>query len=413
MIEIKMQQDKLKTARRNELDWLRVLAFGLLIFYHLGMYYVADWSWHIKSPHQSEWLQMVMLWSGQWRMPLLFLISGSAVAFVVRRMSLTQFYWSRYVRVLLPLLFGMAVIVVPQVFAEGRLNGMIASDVGFFRVWFAYLDQSSELFTDHKTIGDWHVTWNHLWFLMYVFCYSLIIWGLKCAGSAIAAMAHRTDSDRNSDCNGGDAYRDRVWGMLEQRVPAVFLVLAPIILFHLYGKLIYPHFPITHAFIDDFFNHARYLTAFLFGYAVVRMPKAWKCIGDIRWFTLIAAVFGFVSVLVLYKGGSLGGGDYKAEIDNFAWSFNAWVWVLVVCGWGQRWFNRSSPVIHYLNGGVYCYYILHQTVIITFAYNMRDYHLGPVVEPLLLTLVTILSCLLGYELIKRIPGLRLLMGVVR
>lgn len=34
--------------RRYDLDWLRIIAFGLLIFYHVGMFYV-DWSWHVKS----------------------------------------------------------------------------------------------------------------------------------------------------------------------------------------------------------------------------------------------------------------------------------------------------------------------------------------------------------------------------
>lgn len=67
-------------TRKHELDWLRVLAFGLLIIYHIGMAYVADWGWHVKSSHQSEFLQNLMLWSNQWRMPLLFIISGAAVS---------------------------------------------------------------------------------------------------------------------------------------------------------------------------------------------------------------------------------------------------------------------------------------------------------------------------------------------
>lgn len=407
---MRMQQDKLKIARRNELDWLRVLAFGLLIFFHIGMFYVADWDWHIKSQQQSEWLQVVMLWSGQWRMLLLFLISGSAVAFIIRRMTLTQFFLSRHTRVLLPLLFGMAVIVVPQVFVEGRLNGMIGGDVGFFRFSFAYLNQSSELFSGHKMSGSWHITWNHLWFLAYAFCYSLIIWGLKSGLLVMEVLLHRIGGD------GGSVSRHRFrecWGIWEARVPGTVVLMIPIALFFLNGKFFYPHFPITHALVDDFFNHARYFTAFLFGYAVVRMPRVWESIEHIRWFTFIAAVLSFTSVLFLYKGGSFGGGDYKNELDNFVWSFNAWVWVLVICGWGQRWFDRSNPVIHYLNKGVYCYYILHQTVIISFAYVIRDYNLGFVVEPVLLVLVTVVSCLLGYELVKRIPGLRLMMGVVR
>ena len=38
-----------KSTRRYDLDQLRVLAFGVLILYHVGMFYVADWGWHIKS----------------------------------------------------------------------------------------------------------------------------------------------------------------------------------------------------------------------------------------------------------------------------------------------------------------------------------------------------------------------------
>ena len=34
-------------TRRYDLDWLRVIAFGLLIFYHIGMFYVS-WDFHVK-----------------------------------------------------------------------------------------------------------------------------------------------------------------------------------------------------------------------------------------------------------------------------------------------------------------------------------------------------------------------------
>ena len=40
------------TQRRYDLDWLRIGAFALLIFYHVGMYYVT-WDWHVKSRHAS------------------------------------------------------------------------------------------------------------------------------------------------------------------------------------------------------------------------------------------------------------------------------------------------------------------------------------------------------------------------
>ena len=33
-------------VRRYDLDWLRIIAFGLLILYHVGMFYVT-WGWHV------------------------------------------------------------------------------------------------------------------------------------------------------------------------------------------------------------------------------------------------------------------------------------------------------------------------------------------------------------------------------
>ena len=35
-------------TRRYDLDWLRVGVFALLIFYHVGMFFVP-WGWHIKN----------------------------------------------------------------------------------------------------------------------------------------------------------------------------------------------------------------------------------------------------------------------------------------------------------------------------------------------------------------------------
>lgn len=44
------------SERRIDLDWVRILAFGLLIFYHVGMLYVS-WGFHIKSVHRLTWLE--------------------------------------------------------------------------------------------------------------------------------------------------------------------------------------------------------------------------------------------------------------------------------------------------------------------------------------------------------------------
>jgi len=391
MIQQAMEREPTRASRRYELDWLRVLAFGLLIFYHIGMYYVSDWGFHIKSQHQSEWLQNVMLWSGQWRMSLLFLISGCAVAFLLRKMRLRDFYWSRYTRLLLPLFFGMAVVVVPQVYAEmasqGRLGG-----VGYWQLWAAYLNQDSPLFADNKTLGTWHVTWNHLWFLMYVYIYSVVAWA-----SALAFRMFRLSG---------------VWPQIEKRVaPVLMIVGIPLILLYLNGQLLHESYPPSNDFINDFFNHGRYFLAFVMGIVLVRAPGYWLAVRQWRKITLVAALFAYSCVLFLFNGGEFGAGDFAQAMQGLVWTSNGWLWILAICGWAQHMLNSDNAVIRYLNGGVYCYYILHQTVIIALAYNLAPFALGPVLEPFFLIVFTILLCLGGYEALRRIPGLRICFGI--
>src|SRR5262249_10090149 len=70
--------------RRYDLDWVRIGAFILLIFYHVGMYYVT-WDWHVKSPYSSHAVEPLMMLTQPWRLSLLFLVSGVATAYLLER----------------------------------------------------------------------------------------------------------------------------------------------------------------------------------------------------------------------------------------------------------------------------------------------------------------------------------------
>src|SRR3982751_6312302 len=103
-------------GRRYALDWVRICAFGLLIFFHVGMYYVT-WGWHVKSPFASHAIEPLMLLSAPWRLSLLFFVSGCATASRPGRPG-GGFRRARTQRLLIPLALGMWVIVPPQSWAE-------------------------------------------------------------------------------------------------------------------------------------------------------------------------------------------------------------------------------------------------------------------------------------------------------
>jgi glucan biosynthesis protein C len=166
--------------RRYDIDWLRTLAFGLLILYHVGMYYVFEWGWHIKSVQQSVWLQDMMILINPWRMSLLFFVSGMALALFLRKAQQQTFAWQvfamRSKRLLVPLIFSMYVIVPPQLFYElQQQNGLSLGYWSFLQEYWN-VDTSLAPFK-HSSIGL--LTWNHLWFLPYLWCYSLLLLLLK------------------------------------------------------------------------------------------------------------------------------------------------------------------------------------------------------------------------------------------
>ncbi len=70
--------------RRYDLDWLRVIAFALLMLFHTGMLF-STWDWHVKNLETSDAFDYVMRFVHQWRMPLLFFISGAAVWFAMEK----------------------------------------------------------------------------------------------------------------------------------------------------------------------------------------------------------------------------------------------------------------------------------------------------------------------------------------
>lgn len=107
----------MKQTRLHELDWLRVIAILILLGCHTGMIFVS-WSWHIKSAETSRVLETVMAWLHYWRMPLLLFISGAGACFALGFRRPLQFLAERHRRLLAPLVFGMLVIVPPQIYLE-------------------------------------------------------------------------------------------------------------------------------------------------------------------------------------------------------------------------------------------------------------------------------------------------------
>ena len=361
--------------RRYDIDALRVFAFGLLILYHVGMFYVADWGWHVKSAYQAEWLQLPMMVVNQWRMPLLFIISGLAISFVVERYSPGRLALRRIWRLLLPLVFGMAFIVAPQCYYEALTKGLIEPGFGRFMLqYLTFQDFPGDAWGGEEMIV-W--TWNHLWYLAYILCYTLVLLALVAAAPrALVWLRARVESLRG-----------------------IWLVGLPVAVLTIYGTFIYPLFPeMNHALVDDWYSHAMYGSFFLLGFLIGRNEGLWQEFARLRSITLACAVVMFILFNL---------------VDNLVVVYlNRWLWLMAVFGWGYQYLNRPRKWLPYATEAVYPWYILHQTITIVLGYQLARLSLGPVIEPLLVLTGTIVGCWALHEfVIRRTRLLRPLFGL--
>ncbi len=378
-------------SRRYDVDWLRSLAFILLIFYHIGMFYVEGWGWHVKSEYQSQFLRNIMLLVNQWRMPLIFLISGVALSLVEHKIGLWQLFKMRFVRVFIPLVIGMYLIVPPQLYYQLVQNEGFSE--GYFNFYQLYIDVDTNAYPKYQHPPNGLITWNHLWYLPYLFTYTLVYMLIK----PILIKIN--------------------WQLLTSKLPTWLIFLIPALLFSYYSIVLEPLFPKTHALIGDWYNHAYSFTAFMMGYILAKSPNIWQMLIEKRKMWLALALIGFAITIARYNRSPGFDINYQEASDivqffiHFIWRANTVLWLFAVIGFSGFYLNKSSAVLSYLNEAVLPWYILHQTIIIIVAMNFAKYSLGGFAESLLVTISTFLLCFVGYELIKRNKVTRFIFGM--
>lgn len=382
--------------RRHDIDALRVFAFALLILYHSAMVYVADWDFHLKSSYQAEWLQWPMIVMNRWRMPLLFMISGVAIGLARVEGRRLAFAAARTVRLLLPLLFGMFVVVAVQAYCEGRANGHVAPGVAafFLRYW-----QVRPWPPGSFSGWEYGITWNHLWYLAYLLPYTLLLLAamplLRRAGTVLATA--------------------------RPAFASLLLLALPVLWLGFVRVWVAPRHPETHSLVGDWTVHAESLPLFLLGYVLAANAGFWDWIRRVRWATLtVAALAIAVELSLRWLGRHPPPGPPPGwalhvpwtGIEHGARAAYTWFALLAIFGWGLACLNRPFRWLPYCTEAVFSWYVLHQTLIIVLAYRLVPLRLGPVVESALVVGGTIAGCLLLHEFaIRRSRILRPLFGL--
>jgi glucans biosynthesis protein C len=378
-------ETSLSNQRSYDLDWLRFIAIVILLFFHTGMWF-NEWGWHVKNNETSVTFQYWMIWSHFFRMPLLLFISGAGTYMALGKRTPKKFAGERFRRLFIPLVFGMFVIVPPQIYYE------------HIKEYTGYWDFYKTVF-NFVPYPEGSFSWHHLWFILYLFIYSLLA----------LPLLNFVRSERSEKFKSNvSKFLTHPLGIL--LIPSVFILITQI--------LLRPYFPEeTHDLVQDWAFFTFYFIFFIMGIICYSIPNLWKAIGDNRTYLLMAMLISLVPFYTCYF--------HYRELIVLPWDertieiifdvtalFVSWFTVITIIGYGQHYLNKPHPWLSKINEGLYPFYILHQTVIIAIGYYICQLDWSITAKYWTISLLTAAFCVgLYLTLIRTNKVMRFLFGL--
>jgi len=344
------------TERRHDIDWLRVIAIGLLLIYHIAIIF-QPWAMFVGFIRSTEsleklWTPMTML--NVWRIPFLFYVSGMGFYFAMKKRNWKQLLTERSMRILIPFLFGIVAITPLHMFIFQK----------FYHLPLSYFPHT-----------------GHLWFLGNIFVYVLLL-----APFFLFLIKKEEGKFRNT-------LSFIMKNPLGPIAMSVFFVLEAIIIkpqvFTLYAET-------WHGFFLG-------LLAFFFGFLFVYSGKMfWQTVAKWKCLYITLAVVLFTIRLFVFATNSPG---YLMVIESNCWIFG-------IFGLGYQYLNKPSAVLSYLSQAAYPIYIVHMFVLYAGALLILPLELNPFMKFIYISAFTFIVSFLIFEfIIRRILFLRPFFGL--
>lgn len=374
-----------KPQRLYYLDWLRVGAFGLLFLFH-ALRFFDDYPWHIKNGDSSIAVNYFVEFVHNWRMQLIFLISGAGTFFAIRARK-ERFIRDRWLRLIVPYIFGIIVLIPPQKYLEAVHQGRFE---GSF--WSFLLSYPQSLFSADIGISlSWtgHLAY-HIWYLAYLFIQTMLL---------LPILKLLRD---NHYCRKAiDQLFESLWNLSYLFIPLIFIEF-----------LLRPQYP-------DYLNWADfavYTTYFLLGYLFQLNENLIQAVErNVRVLLTIGISCTLVSILLRAQLA-------QWSVPQLRWEYlliialkniNTLAWVLAILGLAKKLLSFNHPLLHDLNQGILPFYILHQTVIILIGFFVVQWSLGIIEKFVFIFSISLVVTIGFYQAIWRVALLRFLFGMRR
>ena len=411
--------------RRYDIDWLRIILFGLLIPFHvaIGVYwstYGGEINPNLGEITETDRLEiaeegndytaesvspisMFLHWMHQWRLAALFMISGMGTAFAYRKRIWKDFLKERTKRLIVPMFFGAWTMGFASQVITGEISLDAESLISSFLLGILWrsLIFWIPIFGKLLALG-------HLWFLWNLFFYSVL-------------MIPIFNAVRNNPEGFWSRSIKRVFSMRWNIGP---LFLMPFML-SLTEILFKPWFP---GFIGVAYEWFWFLIFFAIGFSCIVAKSQWySFLNESRAIITIFALLSTIAFIWIrleqhssgipyVEGGWILGEPFVFHngmtlIACLIHSFHAMYWCLVVFAWGAHLLNHPSNGLAYLNQGVYPFYIAHMPLVFLGLRLSGELGLRDLSAVLFASVVTTASCWAFFEIVRRMKRTRFLFGI--
>ncbi|WP_167619480.1 acyltransferase family protein [Maribellus sediminis] len=362
------------------LDWLRVLAFGLLFIFHSARFF-DDYGWHLKNEEHSMLANILVGFTHGWRMHLIFFISGVGTYFALKSRK-GAFIKDRFTRLIVPYLFGIVLLVPPQKYYEFLQNN-----------WFT--GQFSEFIMGYPTgLMEHHpgatLEWTghlglHIWYLAFLFVMTLVYLPLV---KAISKPNFLSKSLK----------------FFSRNLMGLFVFILPVILTEVWLRP-------THGDYLSWADFFQYSMFFLVGYFFMVFDNYRSLVKKYTYLFLALGAASSWYIFTRYPEINQGETMLITLINAGIRITSSYSWVLFFFGLSQRKLNFNSRYLSRLNTGILPFYILHQTVIIVIGFYVVSTNLGILTKFLIILTTSLISTILLYQIIKRVNALRFVFGM--
>ena len=396
-----------RPSRRRDLDLMRMFVVVGLVFFHSARIFDTG-DFYVKNEPTSDLVTAAIGFAATWGMPLLFVIAGMGISYSLRSRTTRDFAGERIRRLLVPLVFGVLVIVPPQVWTELRADA--AYDESYPEFLPRFLDVEFDPDGFPFVIGTDPATglfeWGHLWFLVLLFVFSLlllpVIWYLR-------KPKGRRIIDRLAERS------NHLWVIVVAGLPFAVLEAA------LRSE-------------EDWggWNRYSYAVFLLYGYVLATDRKFGQAFRRHRKSVLIMGVVTFLVVGALFATGSENEGvdllrdyDVAGVVMRTFKGASGWFWVVAImafaAGSGKQ--GQATTPAHrgatvfdrvgvYTAEAVLPFYVLHQTVIVMLGFYVVGWPINAALKYLIICALSLAVIFAIYDLgVRRTRATRFLFGM--